>query len=155
MSVTQQEQCYAAQSALLPGRSFASVGEAQRFVDALRDEPWWTGQGYHLRVLRIEVGASRSRKFNGVGWFEEGVNAGRIELTKTGMTERTVLHEVAHVLACAIHGSKSHDPWWARTYLMLVYWVMGAEVYRTLQSAFDAQGVDYDADLNPRHVIAL
>lgn len=153
--ITQQQDCYAAEVAADNGRRFGSVAEVQTFVDGLRDTPWWTSQGFHLKVLRIEVGSSRSKKFGGVGWFDKDANAGRIELTKYGLCERVVLHEVAHVLAQAIHGSKSHDPWWARTYLTLVSCVMGAEAYLTLQASFDLHGVDYDVPLTPSHVIAL
>lgn len=153
---TQQQECYAAQAALPDGRRFASVAEVQRFVDELRDRLWWTAQGYHLAVLRIEVGATRSKKFNGIGWFDREAKAGRIELTPEGLTMRTVLHEVAHVLSVAQHGSKSHDPWWARTYLTLVSLVMGTEPYLALRSAYDATGVDYDVTTATRPgVIAL
>lgn len=153
--ITQQQECYAAEAALRNGRAFMSVEEVQTFVDSLREERWWTLQGYGLKVRRIEVGKSNSRKHSGVGWFEEDAKAGRIELSGTGLNMRVVLHEVAHVLASAQHGSKSHDPWWARTYLTLVSYVMGTESYLTLQTAFDAKGVDYHVVTTPKHVIAL
>lgn len=148
---TQQFDCYAAEGALGDGRTFRDVAEAQRFVDDLRDTHWWHLQGYSLHVLRIEVSLSRSTKFNGIAHWEADKSAGAIGLTRTGLRERTVLHEVAHVLATAIHGSKSHDPAWARTYLTLVSYVMGSDAYLALQRSFDAHGVDYDA---PRPVQA-
>ena len=156
MAVTQQQECYRAESQLGPGRAFMSIDEIQAFVDSLRDAPWWTAQGYHLSVARIEVGTSRSKKFAGVGWYDKDMGAGRIELTGVGKNMKTVLHEVAHVIASAKYGSKSHDPWWARTYLTLVSYVMGSDAYLTLQSAFDAQGVDYTVTTAGRPgVIAL
>jgi hypothetical protein len=143
---TQQAQCYDAQAnaALSTGEIFADVADAQRWVDELRDTSWWHLQGYSLRVLRIEVGLTRG-KFAGVGWFEADKNAGRIELRSDALNACTALHEVAHVLAQAIHGSKLHDPAWARTFLTLVSCVLGSDEYLTLQRAFDAHGVDYDA----------
>lgn len=153
---TQQQECYAAEASVDHGRRFASVVEVQQFVDGLREEPWWTAQGFHLAVLRIEVGAAGHGKKNSVGWFEKELGAGRIELTDVGLRMRTVLHEVAHVIACAKYSSKSHDPWWARTYLTLVSYVMGADAYLALQGAFDRHGVDYDASTPGRPgVIAL
>jgi len=157
MATTQQQQCYAAEATVGNGRTFASVDEIQRFVDALRDEPWWRAQGYGRKVLRVEVGKADGRilKSNGVGFWDETKSAGRIELRPGGMHERLVLHEVAHVIARANHGSKSHDPWWARTYLTLVSYVMGSDAYLALQSAFDREGVDYAAPTGRPGVIAL
>lgn len=153
---TQQQECYSAEATVDNGRRFASAAEVQEFVDGLRDKLWWTAQGYHLAVLRIEVGTSRSTKHAGVGRYEKEAGAGRIELTSHGLCMRVVLHEVAHVLAQAQHGSKSHDPWWARTYLTLVSLVMGTDAYLTLRAAFDLHGVDYDVNTTGRPgVIAL
>ena len=154
--ITQQQDCYKAEAVAPYGRRFMSVAEVQSFVDSLRDEPWWTAQGYGLKVPRIEVGKSNSKKHAGVGWFDADLGAGRIELTGAGLHMRVVLHEVAHVLSMAIHGSKSHDPWWARTYLTLVSYVMGGDAYLTLQASFDVHGVDYTVPSSGRPgVIAL
>lgn len=141
MRVSQQEQCYAAEAVLGSGVSFADVAAAQAWVDALRDEGWWHLQGFSLAVLRIEVG--RSRAHAGVGWYEPEKNAGRIELGPGQLNTSTILHEVAHVLAMAQHGSKTHDPAWARTYLVLVSCVLGAAEYTRLRDSFDAHGVNY------------
>jgi putative metallohydrolase (TIGR04338 family) len=150
---TQQFDCYAAEAALGDGRAFRGVDEAQRWVDDLRDTPWWQLQGYGLHVLRIEVGLADARKLGkdavAVGWYERSKNAGRVEFKRSALNESTVLHEVAHVLASAVHGSKSHDPAWARTYLTLVSCVIGPDAYVTLQRSFDAHGVDYDAPPAP------
>lgn len=47
------------------------------------------------------------------------------------------------MLAAARYGSKSHDPWFARTYLELVYGVMGSDAYLRLFEAFERAGVDH------------
>lgn len=155
---TQQHDCYAAEGVLGSGRQFKSVGDVQKFVDALRNEPWWTSQGYAHAVLRIEVGAADGRKVGkaiGVGWYDRANEAGRIELRPAGLNMKTVVHEVAHVLASAQHRSKAHDPWWARTYLTLVSFIMGGDAYLTLQRSFDVHGVDYDVCTGRPGVIAL
>lgn len=147
--VTQQQSCYAAERSLDHGRIFSSVDEVQRYVDALRDNQWWHAQGFSLHVLRIEVGKMDGRKNKraaGVGWFQPETNAGRIELRHSCMYESVVLHEVAHVLAAAVHGSTCHDPAWARTFLTLVSAVMGPDAYLTLQRSFDAFNVRYDVE---------
>lgn len=152
---TQQEECYAGEAHLERGRVFPSVTDAQHFVDALRNTPWWTAHGFHLAVPRTEVGAAGEDKTMSVGWFDKDMGAGRVELTSGGMCERVVLHEVAHVLASAKYSSKSHDPWWAKTYLTLVACVMGSDAYLALQRGFDTHRVDYAVNVTPSHVIAL
>jgi hypothetical protein len=52
------------------------------------------------------------------------------------------------VLASARFDSRSHDPWFARIYLELVYSCVGHETYQALKSAFDAYGVDHDVGLD-------
>lgn len=158
MRVTQQQQCYAAETALDTGRTFASVDEAQAWVDALRDEPWWHLQRFSLAVLRIEVGLidrRKARRCAGVGWYEKEMSAGRIELDRDALNARVALHEVAHVLASAMYDSTSHDPAWAMTYLTLVSYVLGSEEYLKLQRAFDELGVNYDVVPKSSGVFAL
>lgn len=145
MRKTQQLDCYAAQEALPRGQAFASLEEVQRWVDDLRDTPWWHLQGYSLHVLRIEVQPYRSAKFAGCAQWCKEDNCGVIALTPDGRTVRTVLHEVAHILADAAHDSTGHDPAWARVFLTLVSCVMGPDAYVTLRESFDAHGVSYDA----------
>lgn len=147
MTRTQQFDCYAAEGGLESGPTFPDWDAAQRWVDDLRDTPWWNLQGFSLYVLRIEVGPATklSNKFAGVGWYEDDKNAGRIELKRCGLNTRTVLHEVSHVLADAVYKSTGHDPAWARTFLTLVSCVMGPDAYLALQRSYDAHGVDYDA----------
>lgn len=152
---TQQDECYAAERRLERGRLFDSIEDAQRFVDELRDAPWWHAQQFDRHVLRIEVEATGRGVTRSGGSFDKAASAGLVELAPHGMHTREVLHEVAHVLARAVHGSQSHDPWWARTYLTLVSCVMGAEAYLTLQRSFDEQGVDYDVRTTPESKFAL
>lgn len=152
MMRTQQLDCYAAEAGLDVGTRFVDVGAAQRFVDGLRDTPWWQLQGYSLHVLRIEVHPAHhavTRWAAQSTWYPSK-SAGKIDVTQNGLNTLVLLHEVAHVLADAIHRSTGHDPAWARTFLTLVSYVMGSDAYLALQRSFDAHGVDYDAPRAPQ-----
>lgn len=139
----QQDELYRAEETLpQQGRLFHSITEIQQFVDGLRDELWWNTLGYWA-VPRIEVGIKPARSSGSVGWWDASKQGGRIEMLRVHWTELIVLHEVAHVLAEAIHGSHAHDPWFARIYTNLVYGVMGSEVWQQLVTAFDAHGIKY------------
>lgn len=138
----QQDQLYAAESSCRRGQEFHSVEEMQRWVDQLRDRPWWTM--FYAKVLRVEVGAARSNGRGSVGdWFPE-LSAGRIEMHPAHWCVRVILHELAHVLAAARFGSKSHDPYFARVYLELVYHEMGPGAYTELWESFQADGIRHD-----------
>jgi putative metallohydrolase (TIGR04338 family) len=141
---TQQDELYAAEETTDHGRTFANLKEVQRWVDSLRDESWWE-QRYWM-VERVEVGTSR-KWHESVGWFEKEPHsrsgAGRMEMAHTHRDELSMIHELAHVLANARHGSNSHDPFFARTYLELTYLIRGSDAYLELQNAFDLAGIDY------------
>lgn len=141
MSLCQQMQLYAAEWGVPGGHEFDSVPELQGWVDALRDEPWW--DRFNPQVLRVDVG-SRPNGSGSVGaWFPEQ-RSGRIEMEPNHMHELVVLHELAHVLAGARHGSTAHDPWFARTYLEIVSLVMGSSAFDRLRASFDEHNVDHE-----------
>jgi putative metallohydrolase (TIGR04338 family) len=141
---TQQDALYTAENGVPHGRRFDSLDDIQAYVDALRDNEWWTRFGYYV-VLRIEAGPARKRTKGAmsVGWYEPDKNAGRIEMLPVHWNELMVLHEVAHVIAEACNGSKAHDPWFARVYMNLVYCVMGGAAWEELKAAFDTHGIEY------------
>jgi putative metallohydrolase (TIGR04338 family) len=60
--------------------------------------------------------------------------------------ELIMLHELSHVLASRLNGSKAHDPFFARTYVTLVYLVLGPAAWLQLEAAFKRHGVDYNAE---------
>jgi putative metallohydrolase (TIGR04338 family) len=140
----QQFELYAAEEPLshLHGRALSSE-ELQSYVDGMREHPWWDRN--FADVVRIEA-YTRPPSWEGgsVGSWHSEHAAGKIEMSKYHMVELYVCHEVAHCLAEARFGSKSHDPWFARTYLELVYTVMGSAAYASLKSAFEHGGVDHD-----------
>lgn len=138
----QQGILYAAEeTVLLRGRTFETGDELQTYVDDLRDSPWWIAQ--YEQVLKVDACIRKSSAAGSVGGFKKEFGTGRIELAPDHCNELFVLHELAHVLAAARYGSKSHDPWFARTYLELVYGVMGSDAYLRLFEAFERAGVDH------------
>lgn len=145
---TQQFDLYAAEREVNVGRTYDLV-QIQVLLDDLRETPWWTER--FAKVRRVEAGPARLGGRDGsVGWFEEAMGAGRIELAPAHRNELSICHELAHVLAQAVHGSKSHDPYFARTYLELVYFVMGAAAFQALYHAFESHGIDHDPVIERR-----
>lgn len=141
----QQFQLYAAEAAVPRGRTFATEEELQAFVDGMRDTPYF--ERNFPQVIRIEAYVRTDRRVtSSVGSWKPESNAGLIEMLPCHMHELIVLHECSHVLAQARYGSRSHDPWFARTYLELVFTHMGPEAYVALKDALDTGGVDHDTD---------
>jgi len=139
----QQDELYAAETNALP-RTNVSAEELQSWIDDLREMPYF--ERNFPNVLRIEAYNDHNRTTGSVGWFEKQHNCGIICMADCHMHEQILLHEVAHVLAAARYGSHSHDPWFARTYLELVYSRLGSEAYAALKDAFDRGCIDYDTD---------
>lgn len=136
----QQFELYASEATVPQGRGLAA-GELQAYVDELRESDWWRRN--FPQVLYVEARAKSGGAASVGGWFEDK-GAGAIDMLPCHMTELYVLHEISHVLAAARFGSHSHDPWFAQTYLQLVYTQMGSEAYGALVAAFDRGGIDYD-----------
>jgi len=139
----QQFQLYAAEANLPLGEVFDTLDELQAFVDGLRDLSVWRRQ--YADVMRVECHLRPSGSGSVGGWREES-GCGIIEMLTPHRNELFVLHEVAHVLAAARYGSHAHDPWFARTYLELVYEAMGSEAYAALAKSFADHGIDHDHD---------
>lgn len=137
----QQFELYAAERSALTGRSFGDVAEMQAFVDSLRDTWWWPR--WYAKVARVEVYGRPGTRRESVGSWHPAMNAGKLEMLPVHWNELFVLHELAHVLAAARYGSKSHDPWFARVYLELVQLVMGSDAYLSLHLSFTEQGIDF------------
>jgi hypothetical protein len=141
----QQDLVYAAEEALPRGREFRSLAELQRWVDDLRETWWWDAR--YARVKRIEVGPAIRRKgARSVGWWDRDMLAGRIEMHPFHRNVRDVTHEIAHVIAEALHNSEAHDPWFCREYLNLTYLISG-QVWQDLAHAFEQHDVDYHREV--------
>lgn len=138
----QQDRLYEAEMFCPRGRLLESAEAIQTYVDELRDKfPRWHTD--FAMVSRVEA-YTRKKGVSSVGSYVESHHAGLIEMSHR--EELFVLHETAHVLAEARYGSRSHDPWFARVYLELVYCAMGSAAYLSLRQSFEALGVDCDHD---------
>lgn len=136
----QQYELYAAEGGVPKGRTFGSIEEIQKYVDDLRERPWWILE--YGKVLKVEVAKSRAK--GSVGGFYPEKNAGRIEMAECHWNELYVLHELAHVLAKARHQSQAHCPYFARVYLEMVSREMGPETYTKLYEAFENHNIEHD-----------
>jgi putative metallohydrolase (TIGR04338 family) len=136
----QQYELYAAERAVPNGAVFSTAREAQAFVDGLR-ETWWWQRFYWKGPARVEV-YFRPRGHSTNRW-DKDKDAGLIELRPGQRDVKTILHELAHILAEALDDSHAHDPFFARTYAVLVYAVLGSRAWLTLQNGYNECGVDY------------
>lgn len=149
----QQWELYAAESAIAAKtREFEDAADMQKFVDDLRELPYW--ERNFENVLRVEMRVVPGRA-ESVGTWDAEHSAGVCEMLPVHCCELYALHEVTHVLAAARYGSRSHDPWFARTYVELVSIVLGPERYLELAAAFDEHGVDFDTSNSASSGIAL
>lgn len=142
----QQEALYAAEQNVRRGRTFTNVRDAQRWVDDLR-ETWWWQRFFWGAPTRIEV-YWRSRGNSSVGSWDKLNDAGVIEMLPQHRNELFILHELSHVIAAALNGSKAHDPFFARTYATLVYLVLGSDAWLELQAGYEKHGIDYMQEAN-------
>lgn len=144
----QQDELYRAEGGVPLGREFKTQPEMQKWVDDLHNRLWHNHEAWgedYPNVVRIEA-YFRSKGNASVGSFKAEANCGVVEMLPCHRNELVLCHEIAHALAAARYGSHSHDPWFARTYLKLVYAVMGSEVYKALWENFTAAGIDIDID---------
>lgn len=159
MKVCQQDSVYAAEREVEPGPLFTLDG-AQGYLDTCLQSDWW-GERFpmiaFIEVFKLPANAPRS-----VGAFVEGDGAtepdqgyGHLEMVPQHLTPLILLHELAHVCAAARYNSSSHDPWFCRTYLELVYQFIGCVRYAALSHAFERHDVDFDADTSGGRGIAL
>jgi putative metallohydrolase (TIGR04338 family) len=134
-----QKALYAADVTVTAGRTFATVKEVRRYVDDLLCEEWfqWTWPS----VLAVNV----ERRSNGATWSYADDVTMTISLAPSGLNERMVLHELAHLCVGTIYG---HNARFCRSYLTLVRRQMGFHVYGELLAALRAQEPFSDADLS-------
>lgn len=147
MSRCQQFEMYAAEDRAIRGRDFETLDEIQRWMDDLRDTPWWAIR--HGAVRSVEIGDAPRRGLVGPGLVAPGMVY--MELRPDQMYERIVLHELAHALCQVKYGeSCAHGPRFARMYLELVSLIMGADAYVSLRDEFDKDGIEYDPGIDER-----
>lgn len=118
MALHEQHAVYKAQESLVGhGRVFRDIPEAQDYVDCVTKTLFWQLNWPHADAVRVVRWTSRQ-------W---AACASRKEqailLTKEGLTERTVLHELAHI-ACE-DDEDAHGECFVRIFLSLVREFMG------------------------------
>lgn len=145
----QQDELYRAERGVPLGNRFETQPQMQQWVDDLHNRLWHNHEPWGKDfpdVVRIEAWF-KSRGSASVGGFKPDCNCGVIEMLPCHRNELTVCHEISHVLTAARYGPASgHSPWFARTYLKLVYSAMGSETYKALYDNFRAAGIDIDID---------
>lgn len=135
----QQDEVYAAENKAGGWGRDLTIDEARGYATDLVSESWFREQWG--RVLDVEVNGRRAR--DGVGHWDEKTWVGQVELGPGVRNERTLLHEIAHVVAAAQHGSNAHDPAFVGIYLELCYRRRGVEVWTALREAMLANGVEW------------
>lgn len=145
--ITQQGALYKSENDALYDPQFPMTGplsleEAQEFVDHMRHHPWWDEN--FPKVSRVEVYEHAGG--DSVGVYYPEMESGVADMSDRHMIQLYLCHEVAHVLAAARYGSRSHDPWFARTYLELVYLNMGSDAYHALYRAFEEHHIEHVID---------
>lgn len=142
MTDTQQGRVYAAQARCSAGAQL-SLEAAQAWMARVVNVDWWPER--FPSVESIEVGRMDHRqRWGGVSGFDPECNCGLIEV-RDNTSERTLVHELAHVCAQAELGGDlggGHGPHFVRTYLELMYRLLGQEAWMQLREAMLAEGVD-------------
>ena len=129
----QQQGVYDAESTTALGRTFASIEDAQVFVDSITASDWWTD--CYPDVVRVDVTKQRENS-PCIGTVEGTV--GIIALNSYGLCERVIIHEVAHT----VEPKAGHTGPWVRANLNITYRVRGSDAYMDLYNAYTAEGVD-------------
>ena len=133
---TQQKNVYTAQQFVTClSKSFTDIEDVQRYADSLTSSVWWEKNYGH--VTRIDAIPHNTLKCSVASCTDDG-KVGIIAIAPNMMTQRTVLHEIAH----CIDPSQGHNSTWARTFLTLVYFAVGSEEYQELREAFVNNNVD-------------
>jgi len=143
----QQQELYRAERQAPIGLKLDSTKDAQVVLDAVRNTPFFLDRWPQVRHIEVEV----LDRGDSVGQWVPEDGAGRIELSKKFACERTLLHEIAHVVVHAEHGVRgAHGPHFCRAYLELVYVRMGRQAYQALRDGMDAEGVQHVVEPSER-----
>lgn len=151
MKACQQDLLYTAERVVEPGEAM-TLPQAQAWIDSLLQMQWW-GEEYPM-IAFVEVFGLPSGNQSVGGYFADE-RRGQLEMAPGHLKPLVLIHELAHVCAKAKWNSQSHDPWFAATYLMLVYTTLGWEQYRCLKAAFEDHGVVFNVDVTSGRGIAL
>jgi putative metallohydrolase (TIGR04338 family) len=136
----QQHELYRAEERVSRGKEFTNIEGVRAFVRHLRDQAWWDTR--YFMVMDVEVNEAPRGAAGSVGGYDPGTGVGQIDMNRNHFSVLFVLHELAHVVARALHKSQAHCPWFALEYLRMVYSVMGSDAYVELKRVFDEGGIE-------------
>jgi putative metallohydrolase (TIGR04338 family) len=132
----QQTAVYRAEGDLGTWMTFDSIEEVQGFCDGITSRDWWEPRFPH--IVKIEAYDAEVNTCSFAGSDTE-LSVGYINIATSMRNANVVLHEIAHCVAGTDAGHTAH---WARTFMELVYRVMGSDEYAELYTAFAKHGVD-------------
>ena len=150
MKKCQQWELYDAERDVPHGKWFASTDEAEAWISEIRETLWFRDN--FPTVQRFEL-HPRSVNDGSVGTFIPLDGVVLAEMASEHLNNLIICHEVSHGLAAARYQSRSHDPWFARIYLELVWHMLGTETYEALRASFDQHGIDHDPGPESTHAM--
>ena len=118
----------------------STIDQAQAIADSITASDWWAKDYSHCVRCEVTKMHGNVTKVNGVADTTQIENGGLIGLTAKGLNYGTLLHEMAH---CVAGGDAGHGPQWIRTYLALVYKVVGSDQYLALYNAFKSRELEF------------
>ena len=134
----QQKRVYEAQAHVSVGATFTSYATAQDFANALTSSDWW-GQAYPF-IIAIEVQDAPEGE-PATGRYDESLRVAVVQIPRSMLNERVMLHEVAHAIAPEGSG---HNARWVREFMALMSRALGSDRYLELFNAFKEHSVVMD-----------
>lgn len=140
MRDSQRSRVYSAERQLSDrGARLETVQEMQAVVDSICRSRWFRNR---FGSVRITVRDGRGRRAaGGIGWRNTDGRCGYITMPRWSRHTLFVLHEITHVIQP--HGTAAHGREFARFFLQLVGWHMGATIAAELRAAYKRCGVKY------------
>lgn len=142
MRDSQRGKIYKAQAEVGSGKEIPTVPEIEAYLMKIMATKWWLSRWPHKNNIQVKDGrhCRWARGING------GKSGGTIILPRWARHERTILHEVAHVLTP--RDTVPHGPEFASIYLGLVTRFMGKAAGENLRLAFVKHGVDHGHEIS-------
>jgi putative metallohydrolase (TIGR04338 family) len=124
------------------GKELPTVPEIEAYLKKIMATKWWLDRWPYKKNIQVKDGhhCRWARGING------GKNGGTIILPRWARHERTILHEVAHVLTP--QHTVAHGPEFASIFLGLVTRFMGKDSGEKLRLAFVKNGVDHGHEIS-------
>lgn len=119
------------------GIQFANLDEVRHYINKLVATDWWKARYPH--VTKVTIKSTRARH----AWARRVQNVIGMPSVEFFLTEKTVLHELAHLVVKTPH--PGHGPLYCRVYLDLITLMMGGERSAKLEQQFQQHKVRYTA----------